>query len=176
MVQLPERVSLTPIINLRRTLNVSPNFEFKYHKTTIAQKERFFKEILEIPFRVRTAVLDKSTIGFMFDALSPQQLTIELLVSLTMRASELDISNDVLIIDGATPSFSRSLRVQFSERCKREERVRPFKNIIGADSKNEDGLQLADMIAGAVRLQAMETSIDHFQMISPRIVDYWKIP
>ena len=176
MVQLPERASLTPIINLRRSLNLSPKFEFKYHKTTNSQKERFFKEILEIPFRVRTAVLDKSTIGFMFDALSPQQLTIELLIRITLRASELDISNDILIIDGATPSFSRNLRVQFSERCKREERIRPFKNIIGADSRNEDGLQLADMIAGAVRLQAMEISIEHFQMISPHIVEYWKIP
>lgn len=176
MVQLPERVSLTPLVNLRKTLNLSPKFEFKYHKTTNSQKDRFFREILEIPFRVRVAVLDKSVIGFMFNDLSPQQLTIELLVRLTMRTSELDISNDVLIIDGATPAFSRNLRVQFSERCKREERIRPFKNIIGADSKNEDGLQLADMIAGAVRLQAMEISIEHFQMISPRIVDYWKIP
>ncbi|KXK15141.1 MAG: hypothetical protein UZ14_CFX002000852 [Chloroflexi bacterium OLB14] len=175
MVQLPERVSLTPLVKLRKTLNLSPTFEFKYHKTTNIQKDYFFKGILEIPFRVRVAVLNKSAIGSMFNNLSPQQLTIELLVKLTLRASELDISNDILIIDGATPSFSRNLRVQFSEICKREERIRPFKNIIGADSKNEDGLQLADMIAGAVRLQAMEVSIENFQIISNRIVDYWKI-
>jgi len=81
-----------------------------------------------------------------------------------------------LIIDGATPSYIRNLRVKFSKRCKRKERIRPFKKIIGADSKNEDGLQLADMIAGVVRLYAMEISIEHFQIIAPRIVDYWKIP
>jgi hypothetical protein len=93
-----------------------------------------------------------------------------------MRASELDMANEVLIIDGATPAFCRNLRVQFSERIKREERIRPFKNIIGGDSKREDGLQLADMIAGAIRLHAMEISSNHFNTISSRIVDLWNLP
>jgi len=103
-------------------------------------------------------------------------LTIELIIGLTMRASELDIANEILIVDGATPSFCRDLRIQFSERSKREERIRPFKNIIGGDSKREDGLQLADMIAGAIRVHAMGISNDHFNTISPRIVDLWNAP
>src|SRR4030066_17243 len=88
MTQLPERARLKPIVDLRKTLRVSPN-------------------------------------------------------------------NEKLVIDGATPAFCRDLRVQFTERCKREERIRPFKNIIGANSKSEDGLQLADMVAGAIRLHAI---------------------
>ncbi len=100
----------------------------------------------------------------------------ELIIGLAIRASELDIANEILIIDGATPVFCRNLRVQFSERTKREERIRPFKKIIGGDSRFEDGLQLADMIAGAIRLHTMGISSHHFYSISQRIVDLWNVP
>jgi hypothetical protein len=176
MAQLPERSRLKPMVDLRKALRVSPDFEFKYHKSTPTQKERFFKDVLKIPFRVRAVVVDKFRLGAPLNSLSPQQLTIELLIRLTLRASELDISNEVLVIDGATPAFCRDLRVQFTERCKREGRIRPFKNIIGANSKSEDGLQLADMVAGAIRLHAIGSSSDRYQVIFPRIVDLWQVP
>lgn len=176
MVQLPDRAPLHPLVNLRKALNTSAGFEFKYHKTTAIQKERFFKEMLAVQFRVRAVILDKAKIRMMFNKLSPQELTIELIIRLTLRASELDIANEILIIDGTMTTFCRNLRVQFTEWCKREKRIRPFKNIIGADSRNEDGLQVADMVAGAIRLQALGMSSEHFQLISPRIVDLWKLP
>jgi hypothetical protein len=94
---------------------------------------------------------------------------------MTFRASELDIANESLIIDGATPAFCRSLRVQFTDRCKQQKRIRPLKHIIGANSRNEDGLQLADMVAGAIRLYAMGGSSEHFHCISQQIVDLWEL-
>lgn len=176
MVQLPERARLKPLVELRNALHVSPNFEFKFHQSKPLQRGRFFREILKSSFRVRAVIVDKARIGLAYQSLSPRDLMIELIVGLTMRADELDIANEILIIDGATPAFCRDLRVALTERHKREERVRPFKNIIGANSKNEDGLQLADMIAGAIRLHAIGLSSEHFQVISPRIVDLWKFP
>ncbi len=176
MVQLPERAPIEPLVGLRKTLNVSKNFEFKYHKTKHSQKDRFFHEVLEIPFRVRAVIFDKTQAGFSYNSLSPYELTIELIIGLTMRASELDIANEVLVIDGATPAFCRDVRVEFTKRVKLEKRIRPFKNIIGADSEHEDGLQLADMIAGALRVHATNGYSGHFQMILPRIVDLWEIP
>jgi len=176
MVQLPERSSLTPLVSLRKALHVPPNFEFKYHQSKPLQRGRFFREVLVVDFRIRAATVDKTQLSSKFNSLNPRALTIELIIGLTMRASELDIANEILIVDGATPSFCRDLRIQFSERSKREERIRPFKNIIGGDSKREDGLQLADMIAGAIRVHAMGISNDHFNTISPRIVDLWNAP
>jgi len=52
MVQLPARVPLRPLVNLRKTLQVKTTFEFKYHTTTTSQKDLFFREVLHIPFRV----------------------------------------------------------------------------------------------------------------------------
>ena len=138
MVQLPHRVPLAPLAHIRKTLGLSPNFEFKYYKTAIAPKEHFFRDIRSIPFRVRAAVVNKRLLPPIWRQLSPQELTSNLIIQLTFRASELDIANEVLIIDGAMPSFCRSLRVQFTEYRKRQNRIRPFKNIIGANSRNED--------------------------------------
>ncbi|MEN9563238.1 MAG: hypothetical protein RIR73_1482 [Chloroflexota bacterium] len=175
MAQLPERTPIEPLVELRKALNVSSTFEFKYHNTKPSQKDRFFQEVLGIPFRVRAVIFDKAMAGSSYNSLSPYELTIELIVGVTMRASELDISNEVLVIDGATPAFCRDLRIEFTKRTKLENRIRPFKNIIGADSKHEDGLQLADMIAGALRVHASNANSQHFRMILPRIVDLWQI-
>jgi len=60
MTQLPGRARIKPIVDLRKALHVSPNFEFKYHKSTPTQKDRFFKDVLKIPFRVRAVVVNKS--------------------------------------------------------------------------------------------------------------------
>jgi hypothetical protein len=176
MVQLPDRTPLNPLIRVRKALGLSPTFEFKYYNTAAAPKERFFREILAIPFRVRAVIVNKQRLQFNWRNLSPKELTIQLIIHLTFRASELDIANEILIIDGATPAFCRDLRVQFTEQCKQEKRrIRPFKNIVGANSRNEDGLQLADMIAGAIRLHAMNIYSEHFYYISARIVDLWEL-
>lgn len=175
MIQLPERATLNPLADLRRELNLAASFEFKYHKTTNFQKDRFFSEAIEIPFRARIAILNKTLAGRQYENYSPSALIIELIIGLTLRASELDISNDILIVDGATPSFRKDLRVKFTQRCKQEKRLRPFKNIIGADSKKEDGLQLADMVAGAARVHAMGNTSQYFQAIAPSIVDLWNL-
>ncbi len=176
MVQLPERAPLQPLVALRKAIHVSPNFEFKYHQSKPLPRDRFFHDVLKTPFRVRAVVLDKARIGASFSCLSPHEMIIELIIGLTMRAEVLDISNDILIIDGATPAFCRDLRIEFTKRYKREKRIRPFKNIIGANSKNEDGLQLADMIAGVLRIHELRGSSKHFRLISPRIVDLWRLP
>ncbi|MBN2115825.1 MAG: DUF3800 domain-containing protein [Anaerolineales bacterium] len=176
MVQLPNRVPLQPLVNLRKTLQLPSAFEFKYHKTTEDQKDCFFRDVMAVHFRTRAVVLNKRQIDLSWRTLSPQELTTELLIGLTFRASELDISNEILVIDGGTPAFCRHLRVSFTERCKQEQRIRPFKNIIGANSRNEDGLQMADMIAGAIRLYAMGRSREHFYSISERLVDLWELP
>jgi len=44
--------------------------------------------------------------------MSGPELTIEFITHLTLRASELDMANDVLVIDGATKALKPALRVK----------------------------------------------------------------
>jgi len=106
MVQLPARLSLRPLVDLRKALQVKTTFEFKYHSTTPSQKDLFFKEVLHIPFRIRAVAMNKAHIGLQWRNLPPPELVVELIIRLTFRASELDIANEVLIIDEPCQHFA----------------------------------------------------------------------
>jgi hypothetical protein len=86
--QLPERVPLYPLAHVRKTLGLSPTFEFKYYKTATAPKDRFFRDVLSIPFWVRAVIVNKSQLRSNWRYLSPQALTTNLIIQLTFRASE----------------------------------------------------------------------------------------
>jgi hypothetical protein len=130
--------------------------------------------VVAVPFRVRAFILNKLELPDKFRSINGQALTIEMIKGLTFRASPLDISNDILIIDGATPAFCRNLRIAVSEHCTQSGRVRPFKRIIGGDSAREYGLQLADMIAGAIRQQAMGIIQSYYAMFAAKVIDFWQ--
>ena len=176
LVQLPTRAALPELAELRRLRRLSPAFEFKYHKTTKVQKRAFFKCIEPIPFRVRAVVVDKVRLGSSFRRMNGRAFMVYFLTHLTLRASPLDIANDVLVIDGATPALRRASRVSLSKKCRETGRIRPFKKIVGGDSKREDGLQLADMIAGAIMHHVVRDESTDYTTFSPKIVDFWPVP
>ena len=95
---------------------------------------------------------------------------------MTLRASELDIANDVLVIDGATLALLRAVRIRLSAECRRMGRVRPFRKMVSGDSKREDGLQLADMVAGAIRRYVMGLETGYFAMFAGKVLDLWEAP
>ncbi len=122
------------------------------------------------------AVIDKSALAKQFAFMSGQDFSIEFTIGLTLRAPELDVANDILVVDGATLAFLRALRVRLTEECRKTGRVRPFRKIISGDSSRDDGLQLADMIAGAARHHVMEAESKHHRTFANKIVDWWEVP
>lgn len=175
MVQMPRWEPIPELASLRRELHLSPSFEFHYVKMSAQQKETFYRAIHPVQFRVRTAVLLKDNLSAYYREMNGIELTIELLASLTLRASPLDIGNDTLVVDGATDAFRSALRIRLSEECRRTKRVRPFGKIATASSKREDGLQLADMVAGAIRDHALGKSPDYRRAFFEKIVDLWEV-
>ena len=176
MVQMAEHAPIPELAAVRRALYLPPLFEFKYYTTTPTQKRVFFDALQALPFRVRCVALDKSRLSVDWVRLSGQALTVELIVRLTLRASALDIANDVLIIDGGTPTLRRAVRIRLSDECRRTDRVRPFGKIVGGRSRREDGLQVADMIAGAIRQHRMGVESGYYKTFAGRIADVWAIP
>ncbi len=176
LVQLTERAPLPKLANLRRSRRLPPNFEFKYHKTTAAQKVAFFKAVQTVPFRIRAVVIDKANLDRSVRQMSGRDLMLHFVTQLALRVSALDIANDVLVIDGATPAFRRALRIKLSKECRKMGRARPFKKIIGGDSRREDGLQLADMIVGAILHSVAKNNDAHYKMFVGKVVDLWRVP
>jgi len=107
--------------------------------------------------------------------LTSTELEMELLTRLTLRASPLDIANDVLVLDSAPESFLKSLRIHFTHAYKQQQRERPFKKIVSSDSKRDDGLQLADMVAGAIRQSVWENDPIHYRLFARKVIDLWQV-
>ncbi len=175
MVQLAGTESLRELAQARHLLHLASDFEFKYHTSTPAQRKEFFQAIEPLQFRVRAIVVEKAVLGEPYARMNGLELTIHFITHLALRASELDLANDILIVDGATPAFCRGLRIQISRACRERERVRPFNKIVGGRSRYEDGLQLADMIAGATRHYVMGTQSEPYRTFARKVVDLWQV-
>ena len=171
MVQLPSREVIPQLVDLREAFHLPPDFEFHYKKMSIRQKVGFFESIANFPYRVRAIYLDKASFFLAGQPPDSADLIVEMITRLVLRASPLDITDDVLILDAAPPSIRTKLRIRLSEDCHRLERPRLFKKIISADSSNEEGLQLADMVAGAIRQYVMHEEDRFFLAIGKRVVD-----
>lgn len=175
MAQMPSWEPIPELAALREELHLAPTFEFHFVKMTAKQKVAFYQALPPVFFRVRAAVLLKDELPAQYRDFNGFDLTIELLTRLTLRASPLDIGNDILVIDGATDALRSALRIRLSQECKPIKRIRPFKKIATASSRREDGLQLADMIAGAIRERAMKTDASYYHAFAKKVVDLWEI-
>jgi len=111
MVQTPSWEPIIELAGLRRDLHLLPSFEFHYAKMSSVQKDAFYRAVLPVYFRVRAAVMLKEAAPRIYRAMNGSDLTVELLTTLTLRASPLDISNDVLVIDGATDTLRSAGRL-----------------------------------------------------------------
>jgi len=174
MVQVANREHIAELASLRRELHLVPDFEFHFYRSTDRQKELFFQAVQPFLFRVRAVALLKSNVPPELRNLTSTNLEMELLTRLTLRASELDIANDILVLDSAPDSFLKSLRIHLTRVCKQEQRERPFKKIVSSNSKHDDGLQLADMVAGAIRLSVWENNSTYYRMFAKKVVDMWQ--
>jgi len=175
MAQMPKWEPIAEFATLRKELHLAPSFEFHYVKMSPKQKQVFYRVLKPVFFRVRAAVILKDELPALYRNLNGFDLTIELLTRLTLRASPLDIGNDILVIDGATDALRSALRIRLSQECKRAKRVRPYKKIATASSCREDGLQLADMVAGAIRDRAWKHNASYYQLFAKKVVDLWEV-
>jgi hypothetical protein len=176
MVQLVERAPLPQLAAIRQQFHFDPTFDFKFYKTKDRHRVAFFGAVRTLPFRVRAVVADKSNLGKAFHKLTGDQLTIEFIVQLATHVPALDLSNDNLVLDGTTPEFRRRLRVRLSQEHRELHRPMPFQKIVSGDSERDDGLQLADMIVGAIRQHVIGAQSDYYQMFADKVVGLWCIP
>lgn len=175
VVQLAKREPLPELSVARRLLYLPLTYEFKYHQARPHQKNVFFEQVKYLPFRIRAVVIEKAVIRPKYHMLSGTELLNEFTTQLIVRSSELDIIDDILIIDGAVPSLIQDLRVRLSGVCRQEGRRRPFKKIVSADSDREDGLQLADMVAGAIMQFTKGVDVEFYQTFATKVVDLWEV-
>lgn len=175
MVQMNERSPMYELEAAREELHLPRAYEFKSYKTTPQQKRVFFQAVQSTTFQVRAVVLNKNVTSARLRQLTGDALMVELIAGLTLRAPAHEIAEDVLIVDGGTPALCREIRIRLSQECRKTKRVPPFAKIVGARSRSEDGLQLADMIAGAIRLHVTGAESEIYLSFEEKVVDFWEL-
>jgi hypothetical protein len=176
MVEMTKREHIQELAAVKTRFFLPEPFEFKYHTTKERQKEAFFDSINSLQYYVRVAAIDKSSIPDEFTLLNGPAFVIELISRLILRTPMHKLNNHILVLDDVNSSFVRDLRVKLSEECDKANRRRPFKKIASAHSHFEDGIQLADMIAGATRQHIAGMSNKYFCTFENRILDFLKLP
>lgn len=181
LVETTEPETLRQELNrLRAALNVPSIFEFRFHDTcSVERRAAFFVLLRAMEIKIRAAVIDKARLPkdfFAFDAAMYSFAVSELVV----RASPQDLQDAILVMDGeggeTTEKTLNSIRRALTRLYTERKRVRAFRKLIARNSRNEAGLQFADMVAGALaeRFEHGESPYDDY--VDAKLVDIWEYP
>ena len=169
MVQF-ENADIVPELDaLRQEMGFASSYEFKYYKAKAQLREIFFKAIQPVSFTAYAIVLDKSAVTLHYALTSGSQIFVEMFADLIANIPEVTLQENILIVDGATAHLNQLLRKRLSRLYKETNRVRAFKKIVTRHSHQSNGLQLADMIAGAIRHSVTEQDDQYYRAIKNKL-------
>lgn len=142
------------IAALKETLKVNP--EFKFSKTHPSIKDKFFDEICQYEFEIRALVVNKSNIY------SPQLRNdtdsfYNYFIKMLMQYDNDVLQNASIKIDGSGDKEFKKALSSYLRKYVGENKIKKFKFI---DSKQDNLIQLADMVVGAIARSYSETRKD----------------
>ncbi len=139
------------VSDLSQQLHRKP--EFKFHKTKKTHKRMFFEAIEPVNFAVRVLVIDKTVLYSETLRKSPSKLK-SFAISLLLTHTFDTVKNAKILIDGQdTKSFGITDASYIMKKANGSGKT-VVRKVEFVDSRNSVGIQLADMIAGAIRQYA----------------------
>ncbi len=165
----------TAIKELRRNLKFSEKMEFKFNGSRYKTRMAFLKVVKPFSFKVRVLVVDKKKITS--DLLkNDKQSFYSYFIKMVLRHNKGTISNAKIKIDG---SGDRIFRKRFLTYLRKElnfKQQKIVKNLRLVDSKTNQLIQMADMIAGTIRRYKEAEKTDgpkYWKIIESKVQDCW---
>lgn len=154
--------------------------EFKHNKTRDKTKDHFFEVIRDVQFKIRTIIIDKSLIYEPYLRSSPSVLKAFAIRQLLSNSWGQIVDAKVFIDGQDTRAWGISDSAYLMRMANKKSRV--ISSVRFADSTQNVGIQLADMIAGAIRCKESasptERHIKHWESIRYRANqpqgNYWR--
>lgn len=175
IVELRSRGPIPQLAATRSRLHLPDDFEFKYHGSKLKQRDAFFACLRDLDFAVKAAVIEKDAGLIGWPQLDGEERLVDLAVRLLLRNSSTTPLNGVLVVDGAKSRHLRMLRSRLSGAHRAGAMAGSFDKIVNGDSAREDGLQLADMVVGAIRDSVANQRTQWFSTFSRKVRDLWRI-
>jgi hypothetical protein len=162
------------IKRLRRSLNWRDDHEFKFNKASKSVRLAFLNEIKGCKFRVRAIVADKSVIR------SPELRTSKnkfynYMIKEVLSKSAGSIINGSIRLDGHEDrAYKQAAKTYFRQQANPRGAV--IKDLKFVNSKSDNLIQLADMVAGSILRTTQNNktdSGDYLKVIKKRVEDIW---
>ena len=158
----------------RRSLGWPVDVEFKFHKTRAAIRSGFLREVRKGTYTIRAVLVDKTLLK---DSLPRQGKAsfYNFIIKEVLSRNE-DLGNAQVFIDGkAENEYRKSLKAYLRKNLSTKNRA--MADIRFVNSKNNSLIQLADMVAGAIRRTAETDKTDYhmyYDIIKKKISDLWR--
>lgn len=156
---------------LREQWELGKGFYFHYVEASSKVRPAFFRVLVSLPFQARVLVVDKPRLSASFRTLGGQKIiqhfVAELVVGLPREMTE----GATLIFDGhrRETRVTRGIRVAISHLQKERGLDYHLKRVLPCSLIEEDGVQIADMIAGAALDQVDGTRDVHWRTLGRKV-------
>lgn len=163
------------IKDLRRELKFPDNIEFKFFKSRSITKFAFLKAINKFDFNVRAIVVNKSIIRSN-ELKNNKNSFYSYIIKMVLQHSNGDILDAKIRIDGSGDRIFRKNFLTYLRKQLNSGQKRLVRNCKLLDSKSDELIQVADMIAGSIRRSYEGTKSDaqeYKKIIKKHITDEW---
>lgn len=158
----------------RRSLNWNDNREFKFNKTNKQIRLGFLNAVKGCSFRIRAIMIDKTLI-YSPELKRNKNKFYNYAIKEVLSNSGGTISKAKLRLDGHEDrAYKKAAKTYFRQQLTMGSSI--IKDVKYVDSKSDNLIQLADMVAGSIYKTAQTTKTDcneYLEVISDRVEDIW---
>ncbi len=161
---------------LKRKLNKSEEFEFKFNKSSKELRIQILNELKGLNFRIRAIVFRKQKI-YSLNLRSSKEKFYNYAVKCLLENNSGTIENAKIRIDASSDkNFKKELSV-YLRKTLNNKNSKIMKNFKFRDSHNDILIQLADMVAGSINRKYNSSKEDkeiYLKIIKRRVEDIWE--
>jgi len=163
------------IADLRVCRGLPRDYEYHYAHIPKVERAAYFATLHSIDFQAWVLVVDKRDLSVRFRRRSQYILFREFVTDLARRIPLEATRGISLLIDAhaTTTRLTQTIRVAVSSALKTRGAQQRVKKARGRPAHREDGLQLADMVAGAVVESKVRDEVDYLIGLEDKIKIWW---
>lgn len=163
------------IADLRGERGLHKAYEFHYTHIPKTERAAFFNALRGASFKAWVLMVDKRMLPQSFKQRNQYDLLGEFIAVLADQLPATAVENALVVIDAhsTTTELTRSIRVAISGALRARQRQPRIKKLCGRPAHREDGLQLADMVAGAVVESKVRGGADYLAGLEDKIRTTW---
>jgi hypothetical protein len=162
------------IKRLRRSLHWRDEHEFKFNKASKPIKLKFLEDIKNCNFRIRAIVANKGVIRSP-ELRSNKHKFYNYMIKEVLSKSDGSIRDAKIRLDGHEDrAYKKAATTYFRQQVNSRSSI--IKDMKFVNSKNDNLVQLADMVAGSILRSTQSDKSDkddYLKIIRPRVEDIW---